>query len=237
MSFNKTVAALAIIFAASIIGTQTTFAETKQQTPTAATPATSTSKQKEEPVMVTVQAGDSLSSIADTYHTTWVRIFDANESIANPDMIDVGQTFRIPKDDEQLPDRYGSLAPAVSQTVAASSTRSSSGMGSSARTVSPASVGNRYAWGNCTWYVYNRKPNIGSFWGNASQWLGSAQASGFATGSTPVAGSIGVQANHVVYVESVNGGMVSISEMNYAGGVGVVNYRTVPASTFYYIYA
>jgi surface antigen len=240
VSFNKTVAALAIIFAGSIIGAHPTFADTKQSTPASATPAASDTK-KVEPVMVTVNAGDSLSSIADTHNTTWVRIFNANDTIANPDVIDVGQTLRIPEGDEQLPDRYGALAPVSTQVVTtaapAQSTQQADTPTVVTQSVNTASVGNRYAWGNCTWYVYNRKPHIGSFWGNASQWLGSAQASGYATGPTPVAGAIGVQPGHVVYVESVSGNMVSISEMNYAGGVGVVHYRTVPASTFYYIYA
>jgi len=234
MRFNTTVAALAIIFAVSIFGGSTTFADTKQAAATTA-PA-SESKKKNEPVIVTVAAGDSLSSIADTYHTTWVRIYNANEAIVNPDAIDIGQTFRIPKDDEQLPDRYGSLT-AVQVAPIATSTTQSSGASYATGRIASISVGNTYAWGNCTWYVYNRKPNIGSFWGNAGQWVGSAQASGFATGPTPVAGAIGVESGHVVYVESVNGGTVSISEMNYAGGVGVVHYRTVSAGEFYYIYA
>ena len=230
MSFNKTVAALAVILAVSIFGGHTTYAETKQPTSTTVAPASE--PKKDEPVMATVNVGDTLSSIADTYHTTWVRIFNANETIANPDVIDVGQTFRIPKDDEQLDDRYAAIVTVLAPVTAAAST-----VASTTGRIASASVGNSYAWGNCTWYVYNQKPNIGSFWGNAGSWIGSAQAAGFATGSTPVAGAIGAEAGHVVYVESVNGDMVSISEMNYAGGVGVVHYRTVPASTFYYIYA
>lgn len=239
MSFIKTVSALAIILAVSIFGGHTTFAETKQATSTTVAPATE--PKKDEPVNATVSAGDTLSSIADTYHTTWVRVFNANEGIVNPDVIDVGQTFRIPKDDEQLPDRYA-LIVAVAAPVAEIVTSSATSTGSTytpttTGRIASSSAGNSYAWGNCTWYVYNRKPNIGSFWGNANQWTGSAQASGFATGSTPVAGAIGVAGNHVVYVESVSGGMVSISEMNYAGGVGVAHYRTVSAGEFYYIYA
>lgn len=241
MSFNKTVAALAIIFAASIFGGHTTFADTKQSTPKASA-AKSEPKAQDVPVTVTVNEGDTLSSIADTYHTTWVRIFNANESIANPDVINAGEKFRIPKDDEQLTDRYAALAATVVQAAPVAVSTAVTAVAPTATTtttgrVSSASVGNSYAWGNCTWYVYNQKPNIGSFWGNANQWIGSAQADGFATGSTPVAGSIGVAGNHVVYVESVSNGMVSISEMNYAGGIGVVHYRTEPASAFYYIYA
>ena len=57
------------------------------------------------PVYVTVQAGDSLSSIAAANNTTYVRLFDANDFITDPNMIDPGQQVRIPRADEQLPDR------------------------------------------------------------------------------------------------------------------------------------
>jgi surface antigen len=96
-------------------------------------------------------------------------------------------------------------------------------------------AGNGYAPGYCTYYVKNRRPDIPNNWGNANQWVYSAQASGYSTGATPAAGAIGAQGNHVVYVESVSGDMVTISEMNY-GGLWNMNTRTVPASTFYYIY-
>lgn len=98
-----------------------------------------------------------------------------------------------------------------------------------------STAGNGYAPGYCTYYVKNRRPDIPNNWGNANQWIYSAQASGYSTGSTPVAGAIGAQGNHVVYVESVSGSMVTISEMNY-GGLWNMNTRTVPANTFYYIY-
>ena len=249
MRFTKTVAALAIVIAAQSFSGQTTFAEAKPSTQKTTTTKAEV-KKADEPVTVTVNEGDTLSSIADTNHTTWVRIFNANESVANPDVINAGDKLRIPKDDEQLPDRYSALAaqtaaPAT-QTVAAAapaaqqvSTVKASAASATSGRYAAGNVGNRYAWGNCTWYVYNRKPNIGSFWGNGGYgWLSAAQGAGFATGSAPVAGAIGVEAGHVVVVESVNGdGTVNISEMNYAGGLGQVHYRTTPASEFMYIYA
>lgn len=203
---------------------------------------------------VTVQPGDTLSAIAEANGTDYVRLFNANDIIVNPDVIDVDQVIRIPAPEEQLPDRYGEfvasipVAP-VAQPAPVNTVQQSAPVATEApvattpapvasATYSQGNVGNRYAWGNCTWYVYERKPNIGSFWGNGGYgWLSAAQADGFATGSQPVAGAIGVQTGHVVYVESVSGGDVTISEMNYAGGVGQVHYRTVPASTFLYIYA
>lgn len=60
---------------------------------------------KPEPVMVTVNQGDSLSSIAEVKQTTWVRLYNANESVVNPDIINPGDQLRVPTAEEQLADR------------------------------------------------------------------------------------------------------------------------------------
>lgn len=103
-----------------------------------------------------------------------------------------------------------------------------------------ASEGNAYGYGYCTWYVKNKRPDIGSFWGNANQWHASAQAAGYATGSEPKVGAIGVSfvgaAGHVVYVEAVNGATITISEMNGPAGWNVMGTRDTSASEFVYIY-
>lgn len=57
------------------------------------------------PVMVTVQAGDSLSKIAEAHGTTWVRLFNANTGIANPNIINPGDQVRVPAPEEVLADR------------------------------------------------------------------------------------------------------------------------------------
>jgi LysM repeat protein len=136
--------------------------------------SSSTKKTEPKKVIVTIKAGDTLSAIADKYKTSYIRIFDANENIKNPDMIDVNWKVRIPAKDEKLKDRLSEM-----------------------------SAANQIA---------------------------------ITVGSAPRAGAIGEEPGHVVYVESVNGSMVTISEMNYNGGVGVVHRRTVPASEFRYIY-
>lgn len=229
MSLQSTVMALSIAAAASLFGSQAAFAEQAK---------TSTTKQ-EPPVTVTVVSGDTLTSIAESHGTTYVRLFNANDFIINPDIIDVDQVVRIPTQDEQLPDRYGAFMGNQTpvQNVVQKTTQVTPAKPVQARAAAPATGGNAYAYGWCTWYVKSRKPNIPNNWGNAYSWVGNAQASGYATGSTPAAGAIGASGGHVVYVESTDGVSVSISEMAYAGGVGIVHYRTVPASSFYYIYA
>lgn len=204
------------------------------------------------PQKVTVKPGDSLDHIATGEHTTWVRLYDANDAISDPNLIYPGQTIVIPTADQKLPDRYSALTaqqvatmPQVSTTEVSVATQTTQAAtpAPTAQVSVPASAqpsaggANAYVWGTCTWYVKERKPNIGSYWGNAGySWLSEASAAGFATGSAPRAGAIAVTAGHVAIVESVSGGNVNISEMNYAGGVGVVHTRTVPASEFQYIY-
>lgn len=99
---------------------------------------------------------------------------------------------------------------------------------------------NAYGYGYCTWYVKNRRPDIGGYWGNANQWYASAQAAGYNVGSEAQPGAIGVSfegsAGHVVYVESVNGDTIHLSEMNGAAGWNVVGERDAPESAFVYIY-
>lgn len=58
-----------------------------------------------QPTLVTVNEGDSLASIADANASTYIRLFQANTAITNPDLIYPGQVLRIPSTDEQLTPR------------------------------------------------------------------------------------------------------------------------------------
>lgn len=97
---------------------------------------------------------------------------------------------------------------------------------------------NTYAWGNCTWYVAGRinvPPNLG----NANTWAMVASQDGFGVSSTPIIGAVAQTTagylGHVAIVEAINGGLVTVSEMN-AQGLGVVDQRTTPISDWIYIY-
>lgn len=64
-------------------------------------------------VEVEIQPGDTLSKIAEAKSTTYVRIFDANAFIANPNVIYPGNKVRIPKADEVLASRELPTAPVL----------------------------------------------------------------------------------------------------------------------------
>lgn len=55
--------------------------------------------------IIKIQSGDTLSGIAKKHSTTYVRIFDANTKIKDPDVIYAGSEIRIPHKDEKLKSR------------------------------------------------------------------------------------------------------------------------------------
>ena len=208
------------------------------------THATSDEQAKKEPTkddhkVVTVKAGDTLSSIADAHDTTYAVLYNANESILNPDVIDVGDEVRIPKQDEELPDRFAEYqaslviatpaiaAPIVSQTATTYTT--------SSYTAAPVNSTSYYV-GNgmwCTDYVHSKRPDVPIYDNAGYSWITAAQAEGKATGTTPRAGAVAVMNGHVAYVESVNpDGSYVVSEMGWNYQAGNYNQRTVQPGTF-----
>lgn len=116
-----------------------------------------------------------------------------------------------------------------------------------------AGLSNYYDWGWCTWHVFEQRAALGkpvsNMWGNANNWVNGASADGFVVNNTPSVGAVAQSyagtngagaVGHVAVVESINGdGSITISEMGWNGTVGVVSYRTIPASqvsTFNYIH-
>jgi len=85
-----------------------------------------------------------------------------------------------------------------------------------------------YAWGNCTWWVSERRAEtndpIPNSWGNAATWAGRAAKDGYTVDHHPSPGAIMQTPNsagglgHVAFVESVDqDGTWYISEMNVLG--------------------
>lgn len=114
--FMKRIVVIAAVIAAVTFGAvpPQASAATNTKAPAskkATTVATVKAEKKAAPVIVTVAEGDTLSSIAEAHETTWVRIYNANEQIANPDIINPGDQLRIPTADETLTDRTLPAAP------------------------------------------------------------------------------------------------------------------------------
>ncbi|MEB6061579.1 LysM peptidoglycan-binding domain-containing protein [Staphylococcus pseudoxylosus] len=102
--------------------------------------------------------------------------------------------------------------------------------------VQQASNGNNYyTWGQCTYYAFDRRQqlgkSVGNLWGNANNWASAARQNGYQVNHTPEVGAI-FQSNagnygHVGVVERKNSdGSILVSEMNWQG-VGQKSYRTV----------
>lgn len=224
---KSTILALALSACISLVlfGGSTANAQEKETTETKAT---------ETEIIVTVEAGDTLTSIAEKHGVTYVELFNANEAIANPDMIDIGDKVRVPKKEETLPDRFfdyqAQVAAARVTYQPAASTYTTQSYTSAPVNASSYYIGNGM-W--CTDYVHSRRPDV-AIYGNAGyNWIGSAQAAGKATGSTPQAGAVAVTNGHVAYVESVNGdGSYVVSEMGWNYTAGNYNKRTVSPGTF-----
>lgn len=164
-------------------------------------------------VLYTVKAGDTIDSIASKYKADRTILMHDNN-------LEFGVTpgMQITVANGNLPEteRPGYVAPRATVSYG-----SYSG-GSSYASNLAASVGNRYAWGNCTWYAYERRAQlgrpVGSFWGNASTWAYSARAAGLAVDGNPQIGDVmanGGGYGHVAIVEGINPGVsVTVKEMN-----------------------
>lgn len=127
---------------------------------------------------------------------------------------------------------------------------SSSGGSSSDQGASNGDVGNAYPWGQCTYWAYVHRHEMGistpSYLGNGGEWWANASKYGLRADHTPqvgaaisfLPGQLGADGTygHVAVVESVSGSTITISEMN-AKGLGVVSYRTVyNASQYWYVH-
>lgn len=187
-------------------------------------------------VLYVVQPNDTADSIAGTYQASAEDITAFNDLELNG--LKPGAQIIIPN--------------GVKPAAAKRSTSRTSSSGSTSFSFGGNSVlyaGNRYAYGYCTYYAYNKRAAagrpVGSNWGNATTWAALARASGFAVDKSPRAGDVFQTSGgwggygHVGYVERVNpDGSIFVSEMNYAGW-NRISTRTISAdqvSLFNYIH-
>ncbi len=186
----------------------------------------------------TIKEGDTAASLADKYSADADKIISFND--AEVSGLKTGEDIIIPGGEKPAPP-----APRYFSTVNTASSFSSTTITPNFSYGStPVYAGNTYVWGNCTWWVYNRRAELGrpipSNLGNANQWNITAAAAGMSVSTTPVPGSIIYHINdpwsylgHVGIVETVNSdGSIVTSDMNYNFQLGIVINRNIPASDF-----
>lgn len=190
-------------------------------------------------VLYTVKQGDTIDSIAQKYRTNRERLVSYNDLELNG--VSAGQQLVLPGGSLPENERPGYVAPRA--VVAQSTTTYRSNY------TGAVDVGNRYSYGYCTWYAYNRRAElgrpIGSFWGDAVTWASYARNSGYLVNGAPAVGAVlhdphsAPPWGHVAVVERVFGdGSIVVSEMNY-NGWNVVSSRTIgsaEASRYSYIH-
>ncbi len=132
---SKIVTATVLVAGIALIGNaQTAHAESQPNTNNPAQVQTQPKQEKK----VVVQPGDILSRIATDNQTTYVRLFDANEQIQNPDVIHPGWEIRIPDPSEQIPSRQPVSAPAVAPVTQTPARPATARKQSSAAVATPA---------------------------------------------------------------------------------------------------
>lgn len=185
-------------------------------------------------IAYTVKSGDTPDTLASKYSANKDQIIAFND--AEVTGIKVGERIVIPG---------GSIV-----AVVTASYYTGYSFGSSA-----IYGGNGYDYGWCTWYVSNRRAELGrpvpNNLGNAYSWYAVANRAGLATGNTPQPGAVAVNqgGNHVSVVEVVNedgsfwisemnaSGQVSMDDSRPAGGWGRINWRLVSgAGSLKFIY-
>lgn len=186
-------------------------------------------------VVYIVKNGDSLASIVEKYKSVQDQIIAVNN--LESEIVTTGMQLVLPAGVLPETERPGYIAPRPRPVVSASYANSSSAGGWRAPNA-PLAPGNTFYYGNCTWYAYNRRIQMGrrmdGIRGNANAWDDTARAAGYLVNRTPAVGAIiqsdGGRWGHVGVVESINDdGTITISEMNNRayGGFGVANYNKI----------
>ena len=209
---------------------------------TAASVAQSQAIAESEATAQVVASSEAATSVASS------EVAATSEAVAQPSETPVSETSTAseaaqePASSETSEVQPESAAPAVSEapvsavpvvtSEAAPAASEAPAPAAETHKVSAASTPNTYPVGQCTWGAKSLAPWAGNNWGNAKDWIASAQAAGHSVGTTPVAGAIAVWPNdgggygHVAYVTSASGvNSIQVMESNYAGNMSISNYR------------
>lgn len=200
-------------------------------------------------IVYTVKDGDTLDKIVGRYGSNVSVITTYNDLEING--ITTGLKIIIPEGQLPTVERPGYTAPVVAAATTTGTfiTGYSGGWsnGSTWRIRVGTPNNGKYAYGNCTAYVFDRRAElgrpVGAMWGNAGAWATNARNAGYRVDRTPEAGAVIQDWGHVAIVESIMpNGDLSLSEMNASvsgGGYNIVSGRILPASQvgqYYYIH-
>ncbi len=133
MNIRTFFAVVFTVIGMSVAGASSAFAAPNEET----TPA---------PKVVIVQEGDNLSHIADAHGTTFERIFFANITIADPNIINPGQELRIPTPEEELAPREIPVPAVIASPQPYTETYQAESYVSAAPAVAPTPVGDGSTW-------------------------------------------------------------------------------------------
>lgn len=208
-----------------------------QQSATAATSeSVATSETASTEVATSEVVSESTAPVQSTVATSEVQ----SQSVATVQSETVTQTQTVATTTQS--------ASTAAQPAASTSTATSTATVSTVST--STSSANTYPVGQCTWGVKSMASWVGNNWGNARDWIASAQAAGHSVGTTPAVGAVAVWPSdgggygHVAYVTAVNSSTsIQVMESNYNGNMSIGNYRgtfdptnTWSGSAVYYIY-
>ncbi|MBQ3325801.1 LysM peptidoglycan-binding domain-containing protein [Candidatus Saccharibacteria bacterium] len=184
-------------------------------------------------IIYKVKNGETVESIASKYGSSTEEIIAVND-LENNTNLNSDMTIIIPSGVLPETERPEYVAPV---------TYSSSSASSSYRFTASYSSGNKYAYGWCTWYAWERRQDLPSNLGNANTWASMAAAAGFNVNRTPSAGAVfqrGGGLGHVGIVEEVYAdGSVRVTDMNGIAGwgrVGETVWSAAEAAGYMYIH-
>lgn len=188
-------------------------------------------------ILYTVRLGDTYDSIARRYSVDIDRLISYNDlELAG---LRIGTQIVLP--DGVLPNSerpgYVPLRNIYAYATGGGNSTDITFLYTNTASTSP---GNRNSWGNCTWYVWERRNQLGGSWvlppepiGDAWSWSIQLGKFGYSVDRKPSYGAImqnGYPNMHVAFVESVeSNGDVIVSEMNYYG-YNKVNKRRIAAA-------
>lgn len=183
-------------------------------------------------VVYTIKDGDTLDAVAEKYGSDVNEIININN--LNSETVTTGTVLLLP--DGVLPEterpEYVAPRPTITTPTYTNNAARYTSYGSGRRGIRTSiraalASGNRYAYGYCTWYAYNRRAALGMklpsvTWGNANTWDTNARNYGYLVNGTPSVGAVfqtdSGYYGHVGIVEEVYAdGSIRISEMNYSG--------------------